>query len=495
MVDDNNFEHEFFGFLTESDKLCAMKIAQTSSYKKTDALFIFLESGNFRVGDFPGTFPVDVADTIKQLLKSKDFEGKASEVLPLLHHVPRVFLVGTGKSSQKELQEAGVVAIKEAQKRKYKSVSFVLPEKMKVLEVLLGALLGAYNFKIGETETSCSSIELVTKQKDLDIKPTQTLGEAVNYTRDLVNTPADRVHPQFLAAEAKAIAKKGGAKFKVQVLGEKEAKKFGMGGLLAVGQGSDREVQLIVLEYNGAKKSEPTTALVGKGVCFDTGGYNLKVGKGIDDMKMDMGGAASVLGTIRWLAENKPKCNVIGVIGAVENMISAKAYRPGDILTMMNGKTVEITNTDAEGRLVLADALHYTVMKLKPSRIIDLATLTGAVIVALGDNIAGVMGNDEKLLTEVQKAAETVGEETWELPITDFFREKTKGSISDLVNWTAGVNAGSSMAGAFLQNFVGETPWLHIDIAGTAFSSSASGVNPKGATGTMVRTLVELLNG
>lgn len=470
-----------------------MKIAQTSSYKKTDALFIFLEQGSFRTGDFPGTFPIDVEGTIKQLLKSKDFEAKASEILPLLHHVPRVFLVGTGKSSQKELQEAGVAAIKEAQKRKYKSVSFVLPEKMKSLEVLLGGLLGAYNFKIGETEVTLSQIDLVTKQKDLDIKPTQTLAEAVNYTRDLVNTPADRVHPQFLAAEAVAIAKKGGAKFKVKVLGEKEATKLGMGGLLAVGQGSEREVQFIVLEYAGGKKADPTTALVGKGVCFDTGGYNLKVGKGIDDMKMDMGGAASVLGTMRWLAENKPKQNVLGVIGAVENMVSATAYRPGDIITMMNGQTVEITNTDAEGRLVLADALHYTVTKLKPARIIDMATLTGAVIVALGSDIAGVMGNDKKLLAEVQKAADVVGEQTWELPITDFFREKTKGSISDLINWTAGVNAGSPMAAAFLQNFVGETPWLHIDIAGTAFASSASGVNPKGATGTMVRTLVELL--
>lgn len=470
-----------------------MKIAQTSSYKKTEALFIFLEPKAFRLEDFPGNFPEDIAATIKQLLKSKDFEGKASELLPLFHHVPRVFLVGTGKSSQKELQEAGVAAIKEAQKRKYKSVSFVLPEKMKSLEVVLGALLGAYSFKIGSKEETCSSLELVTQQKDLDIKPVQTLAQSVNYTRDLVNTPADRVHPQFLSAEARAIAKKGGAKFKVQVLGEKEAKKLGMGGLLGVGQGSDKEVQFIVLEYNGGKKSDPITALVGKGVCFDTGGYNLKVGKGIDDMKMDMAGAASVLGTMRWVAENKPKKNVVAVIGAVENMVSAKAYRPGDILTMMNGQTVEITNTDAEGRLVLADALHYTVTHIKPACIIDLATLTGAVIVALGDTIAGVMGNDKKLLAEVQKAAESVGEEVWELPITDFFREKIKGEISDLKNWTAGVNAGSSMAGAFLQNFVGETPWLHIDIAGTGFASSASGVNPKGATGTMVRTLVELL--
>lgn len=470
-----------------------MKIAQTSSYKKSDALFIFLDKGTFKASDYAGSFPEDVASTIQQLLKSKDFEAKASEVLPLLHHVPRVFLVGTGKSSQKELQEAGVVAIKEAQKRKYKSVSLVMPEKMKSLEVLLGGLLGAYNFKIGETDITLSQIDLVTKQKDLDIKPTQTLAEAVNYTRDLVNTPADRVHPQFLAAEAVAIAKKGGAKFKVKVLGEKEAKKLGMGGLLAVGQGSDREVQFIVLEYSGGKKADPTTALVGKGVCFDTGGYNLKVGKVIDDMKMDMGGAASVLGTMRWIAENKPKHNVLGVIGAVENMVSASAYRPGDIITMMNGQTVEITNTDAEGRLVLADALHYTVTKLKPNKIIDMATLTGAVIVALGSNIAGVMGNDKKLIEEIQKSAEIVGEETWELPITDFFREKIKGEIADLVNWTAGVNAGSSMAAAFLENFVGETPWVHIDIAGTAFHSSASGVNPKGATGTMVRTLVDLL--
>jgi leucyl aminopeptidase len=229
-------------------------------------------------------------------------------------------------------------------------------------------------------------------------------------------------------------------------------------------------------------------------VCFDSGGYNLKPTKHIEAMHSDMAGAATVMGIFHWLAATQPKVHVIGVLGAVENMVSGNAFKPGDIITLGNGQTCEITNTDAEGRLVLADCLHHVVTKYKPTKIIDFATLTGACVAALGYDITGLMTNDASFLKSVSHSAEKCDERVWELPIIPVFREKIKSEVADLQCWTAGVSAGASMAGAFLENFVQKTPWVHCDIAGTAYhETSGDELSPRGATGVLVQTVCEWL--
>ena len=331
-------------------------------------------------------------------------------------------------------------------------------------------------------------IATIEKVEKKEITKAVSLAKSTCLTRDLINLPPNMMTPKILASKAKKV----GSAVKVKVMGEKQMAKLGMGSLLGVGQGSHEETQLIIFEYKGGKRGEKPLALVGKGVCFDSGGYNVKPTGHIEEMKSDMSGAATVVGMFDYIARTKPKRNIVGVIGAVENLVNGNAYKPSDIITAMNGDTIEVTNTDAEGRLVLADCLYYTATKLKPSKIIDLATLTGACIAALGYKISAIMGNDSSLIKEVQSAAGKAGELVWELPITDHFREKIKGENSDLINWTAGVSAGSSMGGAFLQNFVEDIPWIHMDIAGTAFHIKTSdSVTPKGATGVMMRTLSE----
>jgi len=262
-----------------------------------------------------------------------------------------------------------------------------------------------------------------------------------------------------------------------------------MGALLGVGQGSAHESHLVVLEWRGGKKDEKPIALVGKGVTFDTGGISIKPAGGMEEMKWDMAGSAAVIGTLRALAARKAKVNVVGVVGLVENMPSATAQRPGDVVTSMSGQTIEVLNTDAEGRLVLADALHYTITRFKPKVVIDLATLTGAIIVAIGSSRAGLYATTDRLAKSLHAAGESTGERLWQMPLGEDYDALINCDIADMKNISDGREAGSVTAAQFLKRFVGDTEWAHLDIAGTAWSKKSSAIVPKGATAFGVRLL------
>lgn len=330
-----------------------------------------------------------------------------------------------------------------------------------------------------------------TKDAEKIIKESLTLSEAVYFARDLVNGNADMVTPQHLAAVAHGIAK-GSKKVKTTVLTKKEIEKEKMGLLLAVNQGSHRDPAFIIVSYKGNPSSKDHTVLIGKGITYDTGGLNLKPTGSMETMRCDMGGAAAVLGTLKAIADLELKVNVTAVVPSTENSISATSYKPGDVYTSHSGKTVEIGNTDAEGRLVLADALSYTTKKLKPTRIIDFATLTGAMVITLGEVATGMMSNDDKLAESIACAGNATYERAWRLPLFEEYKKQLKSDVADIKN-IGGKEAGSITAALFLQEFVGETPWAHLDIAGTAFLSQERFYNPKLATGVGVRLAVELL--
>jgi leucyl aminopeptidase len=322
--------------------------------------------------------------------------------------------------------------------------------------------------------------------------PLKNLAEAVHFTRDLQNEPANVVYPETLALAATQSLNK--LKVKTKVLGVEEMKKLGMNALLGVGQGSARESKLLVMEYMGGNPKDAPIALIGKGVTFDTGGISIKPSANMEDMKWDMGGAGVVIGTMQALAANKVSLNVVGVCGLVENMPSGTAQRPGDVVRSMSGQTIEVINTDAEGRLVLADALWYTQENFKPKEIIDFATLTGAIVVALGEITAGLFSNDDELAAALLKSSEAVGEPIWRLPMRDDYDRDIDCDVADMKNVGSGRGAGSITAAQFLKRFIKEgTPWAHIDIAGVTWSKKGTSLQAKGATAFGVRLAYEYL--
>jgi leucyl aminopeptidase len=316
------------------------------------------------------------------------------------------------------------------------------------------------------------------------------IAEGVELARNLVNEPPNVLFPLEFADRAKALEKLG---VDVDILDEKAMGKLGMNALLAVGRGSARESRLVAMRWNGArsKRTKPI-AVVGKGVCFDSGGISIKPSAGMEDMKGDMGGAACVVGLMHALAARKAKINVVGVVGLVENMPDGDAIRPGDIITSMSGQTIEIVNTDAEGRLVLADALWYAQETFSPRAIIDLATLTGAIIVALGNDVAGLFSNNDELAERLRAAGEASGEKVWRLPLGAAYDKLIDSKFADMKN-TGGRHGGSITAAQFLQRFVKETPWAHIDVAGTAMGSPPSDINQSWGSGWGVRLLNRLI--
>ena len=361
-----------------------------------------------------------------------------------------------------------------------------------------GLVLGAYRFdryKTGKAETKpltrvtmLGSARGDAKAARDAVKRGQVVAEAVCWARDLVNTPAGDLPPAQIAREAQKMAREVGMRCKVW--GKSELEKGGFGGILGVGAGSVNPPRLIELWYKGAGTETPI-ALTGKGITFDSGGLSIKDGKGMETMKMDMGGAASILATMKAIAILKPKVNVIAAIPSSENMPSGSATKPGDVLTHRGGTTSEVLNTDAEGRLVLADALAYLAEK-KPKAIIDTATLTGACMVALGDQITGAMGNDDALFRQIGQAGEAVGETMWQLPLYGDYRRLIDSTVADVKN--IGERYGGAISAAwFLAEFVGDTPWIHLDIAGPAWAEKVSDLGPKGGTGVPVRTLVRYL--
>ncbi|PLX99468.1 MAG: leucyl aminopeptidase [Desulfuromonas sp.] len=449
-------------------------------------------------------------------VRSKEFGGKAGETL-LLHcgaaaKTQRILLVGCGKEAELTLsavrQFGSDVAKHLAEKQQTSFTLVPLPvKKATVVESLQalaeGVLLADYRYerylpqdKPGRTALLNNvTLLLAAGEKPAEAEAAIATAEAicagVCFARDLVNAPGNLKSPEYLAMQAVAMAEQAGIDAKL--LDYEELEREGFGAMLGVAQGSERPPYLVVLEYRGGAEDEKPVALVGKGVVFDSGGISLKPAEKMDEMKMDMGGAAAVFGAMLAAAGLKLPLNLVAVVPAVENMPSGTAIRPGDILTSLSGKTIEVLNTDAEGRLILADALTY-VGRYEPRTVIDLATLTGACIIALGNQAAAVLGNNDALIRALIKAGEHSGERLWQLPLWDAYAVQIKSDFADVKN-TGGRPAGTITAAAFLQTFADQYRWAHLDIAGMAWADSAKAGQPKGGTGYGVRVLVEYLRG
>ena len=451
------------------------------------------------------------AAQVEKALKATRFKGANGQVMvmptPNLDDVDRVIVVGLG--AQKGLKEGqarvtGITLGKELDKlgTDNATVIFENPEKSEVGEVasakefLEGINLSLYRFEAHKTaikaddKAKFKTLTLMTeahKDKDLvnECSTLPELFEGVKLTRDMINQPANIVNADTFVKEAQKLKKLG---IEVKIMRDKELKKAGLDLMLSVNKGAAQEAALIIMKWTGAGKKDAYKAIVGKGVTFDSGGYSLKPSDGMVTMKADMGGAGAVIGTMRALAGRKTKANVIGVCGCVENMVNEHANRPSDVVKSYKGLTVEINNTDAEGRLVLADALAYIIDKEKPSEVIDLATLTGACMIALGNEFAGLFSNNDDLVKELTAAGKHSGENVWRLPITPGYHKQLKSSVADLSNigtrW-----GGASTAAAFLERFVGKTKWAHIDIAGVALAEKTGNNLLSGATGFGVRLL------
>jgi leucyl aminopeptidase len=413
---------------------------------------------------------------------------------------PLVLVVGLGNGEEldvERLRVAAATAAKEAGRLEAGSIAWALPEgpdpEIAADAVVTGTILASYRFdrfKSADSDVSGpESLTLLGPAAVTDaVERARVAAEAQNRARDLQSTPANFATPSDLAERAEAIAATSDA-LTVEVFGRAELEEKGMGGILAVSQGGPQEPKLIVLRYSGGG-SGPKLAFVGKGVTFDTGGISLKPGAGMHEMKMDMSGAAAVLEAVAAIAELGLPLDLLAVVPSTENMPSGSAIKPGDVITQYNGTTVEVNNTDAEGRLILADALAYAVEQ-GAERIVDLATLTGAVVIALGSTYAAVISNDDALAEEVVRAGAETGELTWRLPLHPEFKELMKGTVADLSNLSKARKAGTITAGSFLEEFVGETPWAHVDIAGTAWDVGRE-YTGKDASGFGVRLLLEL---
>lgn len=439
-------------------------------------------------------------------VKERDiFRGKASEIYTnISYNSDNVVLLGLGEESKLNFQvirKAFYKLGKELIKNKVESIGLTVPKfeglcyKRTNAAIAEGLLQAEYRFdKYKSEKKKPSTLHEVyldvledKKSKVLEgINETEILIEGIFLTRDLVNEPAINMYPETLAQAARDNLKSLGVE--VQVFGKSEIKEMGMEAFLAVSEGSNKEPQFIVMTYNGNNLSEEKIALVGKGLTYDSGGYCLKPADSMAAMHSDMAGSAAVIGAMVSIAKAKLNKNVVAIIAACENMISGGAYKTGDIIGSMSGKTIEIGNTDAEGRVTLADALWYASTVIKADKIIDLATLTGACVVALGSINTGAITNNDSLMNGIKEAAELADEPVWELPNNDEYKELYKSHFADLKN-TGGRWAGAITAGLFLSEFVNNTPWVHLDIAGTSFISGERGYLPKGATGVPVKTL------
>jgi len=387
-----------------------------------------------------------------------------------------------------------------------KKISFLLSDNLKnekisneeaISEFLYGYTLKNYSFEKYKTKKKSNSSAIInicvdrTEKFNKTFKTLSFIKEGVFLARDLISEPPNVLNPKNYTKEILKLSKLG---LKVEILNEKDLKKLEMNSLLGVGQGSASETFLAVIKWNGRKEKDKPIAFVGKGVCFDTGGISLKPAKFMEEMKYDMGGSAVVVGLMKTLALRKAKVNAVGVVGLVENMPGANAQRPGDIVKSYSGKTIEVLNTDAEGRLVLADALSYTEKKFQPKFIIDLATLTGAIIMALGQEYAGLFSNNDKLCKQLFNIGNSINEKVWRLPLHENYDKLMNSKYADVQNINYSGGAGSITAAQFLQRFIqNKTPWVHLDIAGMAFSKKASNINTSGATGFGVRLLNDLI--
>ncbi|MEQ1562989.1 MAG: leucyl aminopeptidase [Nitrospiraceae bacterium] len=452
--------------------------------------------------------------SLRKLLQSKEFEGKTNEVL--LYHtqgsVPakRLVLVGLGKKKDVTLEtirQAMGTAAKRVRQAKAGSFTVVLPtvtpagmSSVEVAQAMVeGAILGSYQFTVYRTAAAEHAVEgmkvLIPQKSQLKqvtegIRRGVATAEATVFVRDLCNHPSNVLTPTRVAEEAKAIAK--AEKISIKILEQKEMERLGMGALLGVARGSQEPPKFIILEYNGAKKKdERPVVLVGKTITFDTGGISLKPAENMEHMKADMTGGAEVLASIRAAARLKLPLRLISILPVAENMPGGRAMKPGDVVTTLSGKTVEVQNTDAEGRLILADGLAYA-MRYKPAALIDIATLTGACVVALGQFAIGMFGTDQALKEQVRKSGQKAGERVWEMPLWEEYFEQLKSDVADMRN-IGGRGGGMITAALFLSKFVGDCPWVHLDIASTDWSERERAYVPKGPTAIGTRLLLQYL--
>jgi leucyl aminopeptidase len=462
------------------------------------------------IGPLGETVDKAAGGQLTRAIAAAGFTGKREE--SLLIQAPawfdRVLLVGLGKPDALKrplLEAVGGVVYSILSQAKASAATVIAetpadtPAGLNIaVDLALGALLRSYRFdKYRTTEKDSAKPTLVELTIAADhpnaarsnFTRAKAVAEGVFLTRDLVSEPPNILYPESFAERVKESMTTLGVT--VELLGEAKLAKLGMGALLGVGQGSERETHLVVMNYAGAPKAKNKrpVAFVGKGVTFDTGGISLKPGPGMEDMKWDMAGAGTVTGLIAALAGRKAKVNAVGVIALVENMPDGKAQRPGDIVKSMSGQTIEVLNTDAEGRLALADALWYTIARFEPQAVVDLATLTGAVIIALGNEFAGMFANDDALAEQLAAAGAETGEKLWRLPLADAYNKLIDSDAADMKNISSDRGAGSAIGATFLKRFVKDAKWAHLDIAGVAWSKKDKPTIPKGATAFGVRLL------
>ena len=487
-----------------------MKISFAETKLPTTGTLVFLIGGNGELGSSAKAIDKATKGALSRAVEARSFSGKKGETLAV--HAPQgreklnVLLVGTGATADLDTlqaQEIGAQIYKALAGLSVNAATVVaeLARNGKVrgaelaAALAVGARLRSYRYvkyltKSGSKPQSKGPDRLQVMVKAAAAARGQysvfaPVADGVDFARDLVSEPSNVKSPKWMANQCRKLTKLG---VKVEVLGEVQMKKLGMESLLAVGQGSVRESQMVIMRWNGGAKNAKTVSLIGKGVTFDTGGISIKPAGGMEDMIWDMGGAGTVIGAMHAIAGRKAKANVIGVVGLVENMPDGNAQRPGDIVTSMSGQTIEVINTDAEGRLVLADALWYTQKRFKPDVMIDFATLTGAIMIALGREYAGLYANDDALADKIVKSGKTVGEKIWHMPLDDAFDKQINTPRADMKN--VGPRWGGSITAAqFLQRFINDVPWAHLDIAGVAWSDKELPLMAKGAAGFAVRAM------
>ena len=446
------------------------------------------------------TLDKSLAASVIAAMSTANFKGDAGKSLTLHLENVSVLLIGTGEGVKpgSDAEEVGgrIFSRLDALERKRAYIPDPGLEASVMADMLLGMMSCAYHFEDYFTESPKreKSVEVTVVSETLsqdhpEVADRMALMAGVDMARNLVFEPPNRLFPVEFAHRCAVLEKSG---IEISVLDDDAMAELGMGALLGVGQGSRRESRMVVMNWRGGAEEAPI-ALVGKGVTFDTGGISLKPAKGMEDMKFDMGGAAAVTGTMMALAKRQVKRNVVGIIGLVENMPDGNAQRPGDVVMSMAGKTIEVINTDAEGRLVLADAMHYAQTRFKPQAMVDLATLTGAMIVALGKEYAGVFSNSDGLSEQLTIAGGATREPVWRMPLGKAYHQQLKSHIADMKN-IGGPAGGSITAACFLERFVIDTPWAHLDIAGKAWADKSTKTVPKGGTGYGVRLLNRLID-
>jgi leucyl aminopeptidase len=475
---------------------------------KNDALVVGVYAEEAKLRDVPARVDRALGGQLREVMEAERFTAKPAQVTHLHTggRIPagRVIVVGLGKRVEltpETLRRAASAGLRRARDLGAKSVAIDvlgdrLPGRSRAHAVTEGSLLGAYTFDRYKREKTDKRVESLTvvesdgrRRREVSdgARTGEIFADATCFARDLVNSPANDVHPTYLAKVAAEIAKE--AKLGLKVFDRAECQKMGMGLFLGVAAGSEQPPKFIHLSYTPSGRKRRRVAVIGKGITFDSGGLDLKSAEGMLRMKDDMSGAAAVLAIMRALPKLAPPVEVHGLIAATENMPSGSAVRPGDVLRAMNGTTVEIGNTDAEGRLTLADALCYAGEKVGADEVVDMATLTGACVVALGPLCSGLFANDQGLADRLLAAATNAGERVWQLPLIDEYRDNLKSDVADFNN--VGPRGGGAItAGLFLKEFAGDRPWAHLDIAGPAFTEKDTPIGPRGATGAPVRTLL-----